>query len=180
MLATAPGTATAQGTIIGTLQYMAPEQVQGQPADARTDIFAPGRAALRDGDGPAGFRSDDAGESHREDPRDRTARRLVARPARAARPRPRRPELSGESACRSVADGSRREAAAPMDSGAGLAHSASAGGNILGSARRGGSGASRGQRPARSSQRCCWSCSETVSAGAPDAFRSRRCHPTCG
>jgi eukaryotic-like serine/threonine-protein kinase len=40
MLATAPGTGTAQGTIIGTLQYMAPEQVQGAPADARTDIFA--------------------------------------------------------------------------------------------------------------------------------------------
>jgi serine/threonine protein kinase len=40
MLATQPGTATAMGTIIGTLQYMAPEQVQGQPADARTDIFA--------------------------------------------------------------------------------------------------------------------------------------------
>ena len=40
MLATAPGTGTAQGTIIGTLQYMAPEQIQGAPADARTDIFA--------------------------------------------------------------------------------------------------------------------------------------------
>jgi eukaryotic-like serine/threonine-protein kinase len=31
---------TAQGTLIGTLQYMAPEQVEGREADTRTDIFA--------------------------------------------------------------------------------------------------------------------------------------------
>ena len=31
---------TAEGTIIGTLQYMAPEQLEGKEADARTDIFA--------------------------------------------------------------------------------------------------------------------------------------------
>jgi eukaryotic-like serine/threonine-protein kinase len=31
---------TAQGTILGTFQYMAPEQIDGEEADARTDIFA--------------------------------------------------------------------------------------------------------------------------------------------
>jgi serine/threonine protein kinase len=31
---------TRRGTILGTLQYMAPEQLEGKPADARTDIFA--------------------------------------------------------------------------------------------------------------------------------------------
>ncbi len=31
---------TADGAILGTLQYMAPEQLEGREADARTDIFA--------------------------------------------------------------------------------------------------------------------------------------------
>ena len=31
---------TGAGTLVGTLQYMAPEQLQGLPADERTDVFA--------------------------------------------------------------------------------------------------------------------------------------------
>jgi eukaryotic-like serine/threonine-protein kinase len=34
------GPLTAQGTILGTFQYMAPEQLEGNEADQRTDIFA--------------------------------------------------------------------------------------------------------------------------------------------
>jgi Tol biopolymer transport system component len=40
MLPTTPPNLTAQGTILGTFQYMAPEQLEGEDADARTDIFA--------------------------------------------------------------------------------------------------------------------------------------------
>ena len=40
MLPTMPPNLTAQGMILGTFQYMAPEQLEGKDADARTDLFA--------------------------------------------------------------------------------------------------------------------------------------------
>jgi serine/threonine-protein kinase len=40
LLPTTPPNLTAQGTFLGTLPYMAPEQLEGGDADARTDIFA--------------------------------------------------------------------------------------------------------------------------------------------
>ncbi len=39
-LAAASSSLTAQGTLMGTFQYMAPEQLEGEEADARSDIFA--------------------------------------------------------------------------------------------------------------------------------------------
>lgn len=36
----APSNLTAQGTVVGTFQYMAPEQLEGLDVDARSDIFA--------------------------------------------------------------------------------------------------------------------------------------------
>jgi serine/threonine protein kinase len=40
MLRPAPNNLAAHGTILGTFQYMAPEQLEAQDADARTDVFA--------------------------------------------------------------------------------------------------------------------------------------------
>jgi hypothetical protein len=54
-LATAKDPITAQGVILGTLQYMAPEQLEGKEVDARTDIFAFGAVVYEMATGERAF-----------------------------------------------------------------------------------------------------------------------------
>jgi len=54
-LPTAKDPLTAQGSIVGTLQYMAPEQLEGKEVDARTDIFAFGAVVFEMATGKRAF-----------------------------------------------------------------------------------------------------------------------------
>src|SRR6267378_562073 len=54
-LPTANDPLTAKGTIVGTLQYMAPEQLEGKEVDARTDIFAFGAVVYEMATGKRAF-----------------------------------------------------------------------------------------------------------------------------
>ena len=55
--------ATDPGTLLGTVGYMAPEQVRGQPADARSDIFAFGCVLYEMLSGRRAFKGESAVET---------------------------------------------------------------------------------------------------------------------
>ena len=71
--ATVTGELTVAGSIPGAVQYMSPEQLQGKPVDARSDLFSfgcvlyemlTGKRAF-EGDNPASVRPCWSGSPHR-------------------------------------------------------------------------------------------------------------------
>ena len=79
---TSPG--TAQGTILGTVQYMAPEQVEGREADARSDIWALGAVIYEMVTGHAAVPGRHARERHRRDSQGHSRITVSASTARAS------------------------------------------------------------------------------------------------
>ena len=87
---TAEATGTADGRIVGTLTYMSPEQVEGKPADARSDVFSFGAVLYELLTGQMAFTGDSAAATLaavlERDPRRRGVRARPSRRSREAHP----------------------------------------------------------------------------------------------
>jgi serine/threonine protein kinase len=121
MLPTTPPGLTAQGTILDTFQYMAPEQLEGQEADARSDIFAFGAGVYEMLTGQEGVRRQEPGEPHRSNLARDSAGGLHDAAARACRARSPRQDVPGQRSGRTVAECPRPEAGTAMGGGRRLA-----------------------------------------------------------
>ena len=87
-LPTEEGPLTAEGSVLGTFQYMAPEQLEGKEADARTDIFAFGAVLYEMATGQRAFTGKSQASLIAGDPHVGAAAGLADSAPDAAGPRP--------------------------------------------------------------------------------------------
>ncbi len=90
-------TMTRQGSVLGSISYMPPEQINGLEVDGRADVFCGGRRALRTADRQEAVRRRVADRGARAD----HGRRAGARRGPAARP----PEAAGRGGAQGLAEG---------------------------------------------------------------------------
>ena len=108
---------TGRGTILGTLQYMAPEQLEGKPADARTDIFAFGALLYEMLTGRRAFEGTSQASLISAILSSDPPPIAVAATAQSARTGSRRQEVSGERPRRALAERTRSDERAEVDRG---------------------------------------------------------------
>ena len=96
--------ATHPTGLFGTLPYMAPELLRGAGADARTDLFAVRRGAVRNAGRELRVRRPFRGRSHRRHPRTRAAAGFDPSTADAATARAADRDLPGQGSGRALAD----------------------------------------------------------------------------
>src|ERR1700682_5504977 len=103
-LPTMNGAITGEGTILGTLQYMAPEQVEAKEVDARTDIFAFGAVVYEMATGKKAFEGKTSASVMAKIMEAEPPSMAWASADDAARAGPRSQEVPGKRAGRAVAE----------------------------------------------------------------------------
>jgi serine/threonine protein kinase len=87
---------TQKGTVLGTVQYMSPEQLQGKDADARSDIFAFGAVLYEMTTGRKAFEGKSVASVFCSHPRFRADAHRDAAAGEPSAARPARSQVPGE------------------------------------------------------------------------------------